>query len=88
MLARLFGKMRRVQMMAVRHVGVMTGLFVIPRGVVFRRCPVMLRRVLVMLSGLHMVLFACFRHGVTSFPGSFELRPRLRRSCEPFIARA
>jgi hypothetical protein len=52
MLARLFGMMRRVSLMALRHVRVVTGCVVIA-GVV------MLRGRLVMLSGM-LVVFGGF----------------------------
>jgi hypothetical protein len=46
MLARLFGVMRRVRVVAVRHMGVMASLLMIPRRMMLGSRPVMLRRML------------------------------------------
>jgi hypothetical protein len=62
-LARFLGVIRGVQMMAVRNVGMMPGLFVITRFVMFGRFTMMTRGLFVMLGcALVMLRAFMFRH--------------------------
>ena len=63
MLAGFFGVMLGVRVMAMRDVGMVAGLFMISGGVMFGRCAMMLRGMLVMLGGFQMMFFTFFRHG-------------------------
>ena len=67
MLASFFGVVRCVRIVAVRDLGMVTGFFVISRGVMLRRCAMMLGSVLVVLSRFHMVFFTFFRHALNLF---------------------
>jgi hypothetical protein len=58
-----FGVMHGLQMVAVRHMGMMAGPLVIAGFVVFRGGPVMPRGLFVVLCSLAMVFSAFFRHG-------------------------
>jgi hypothetical protein len=62
MLGGLFGVMLRLQVMAVSHMGVMAGLFVIVCVMVFRGGTMMLSGVFVVLSGLIVMVSARFGH--------------------------
>jgi hypothetical protein len=66
-IACLRGMMRGVVEMALRRMGMVAGLFVIARIMVFRRCTVMGRGVLVMLRSFAVVLRGFFRHVKFSF---------------------
>jgi hypothetical protein len=61
--AGLFGVMLSMSAMAMRYVGMVAGLFVVPRGVMLGGGAMVLRGVLVVLRGFQMVLFTFFRHG-------------------------
>jgi hypothetical protein len=63
MLAGFFGVMLGVRVMAMRDVGMVAGLFMIPGGVMFSRGAMMFRGMLVMLGGFQVVFFTFFRHG-------------------------
>jgi len=63
MLARLFGVILGVRVMAMRDVGMVAGLFMISGGVMFGRGAMMFRGMLVMLGGFQMMFFTFFRHG-------------------------
>jgi hypothetical protein len=58
-----FGVVRGLEMMAVRHVGVMAGFFVIAGFVVVGGRAMVLGGVLVMIGRLAMMIGAFFRHG-------------------------
>jgi len=58
----VIGVLRGVEMVRVRDVRVMRGLFVSARIVVFRRFPVMTGRVLVMLRCFAVVVAEFLRH--------------------------
>ncbi len=62
MLGGLFGVMLRLQVMAVRHMGVMAGLFVVVCVMVFRRGTMMLGGLFMVLSGLMVMVSARFGH--------------------------
>ena len=62
-LAGLFGMMGSVHRMSVCDVGVVPGLFVIARFVVFGRFPVMCGRLFMMMRGLVMVFRSLMSHG-------------------------
>lgn len=62
MLARLFGVMLGVRVMAMRYVGMVARLFMISSGVVLRRGAMVFRGVFVMLGGFQVMLFTFFRH--------------------------
>ena len=62
MLGGLFGVMLGLQVMAVRHMGVMAGLFVIVCVMVFRCGTMMLGGVLMVLGGLMVMVSARFGH--------------------------
>jgi len=63
-LAGFFGMMSGVNQMAMRHVGVMTGLLGIAGFMMFRGASVVGSGVLVMLGGFTMVFCGLLRHGV------------------------
>ena len=58
------GVMLGVQMMAIRYMRVMAGLFVIPRIVMVRRRAMVLRGVIVMFRCLAMMICALFGHSM------------------------
>jgi hypothetical protein len=62
MLARLLSVVRRVIVMPVRDMRVMTGLFMVAVGVLFGRGAMMLRGVFVMFSGFQMMIGDFFGH--------------------------
>jgi hypothetical protein len=62
-LAGLFGMMGSVHRMSVCDMGVVPGLFVIARFVVFGRFPVMCGRLFMMMRGLVMVFRSLMSHG-------------------------
>ena len=62
MLTRFLGVIRGVQMMAVRNVGMMPGLFVITRFVMFGRFTMMTRGLFMML-GRALVMLRTFMFG-------------------------
>jgi hypothetical protein len=62
-LAGLFGMMGSVHRMSLCDVGVVPGLFVIARFVVFGRFPVMCGRLFMMMRGLVMVFRSLMSHG-------------------------
>ena len=72
------GVMLRLQMMTVRHVGVMAGLLVIARFVLFRGSAMVLRRMLVMFRGLTVMFGAFLRHGNPLF---VESETQVRFDC-------
>lgn len=61
-LARLFGVMFGVDVVAVRHVCVMTGLLMVARGVMLGSRAMMLGGVFMVLCGFQMMLGAVFGH--------------------------
>lgn len=63
MLARLFGVMLGVCLMAMRNVGMVAGFFMISGGVMLGSGAMMFRGMLVMVGGFQMMFFAFFRHG-------------------------
>jgi hypothetical protein len=62
MLRGFFGMLSSVQVMPVRHMRMMGGLFMVSACVVLCRFFVMSRRVLVMLCGFSMMFCAFFTH--------------------------
>jgi hypothetical protein len=65
MLAGFFRVMLGVDLMAMRYVGMVAGLFMISGGVVLGGVAMVFRGVLVMLGGFVVVLFTFFRHGAS-----------------------
>jgi hypothetical protein len=78
-LARLFGMVLGVRVVAMRDVGMVARLFFIPGCVMLGSGPVVFRGMLVMFSSFQMVVLALFRHGV------LFLRLRISSSCESAI---
>jgi hypothetical protein len=72
--ASFFGVMRSMNMMSLRHMRLVTGLFMIPGLVVIGCRAVMLSRVLVMLGGFPMMFSALFRHVKPSLLKPWHLR--------------
>jgi len=66
MLGSFFGMMRRVHLMAVRHVGMMRRGLVIPFLMMLGGLAVMVGRMLVVVGGLGVVMRSFLRHD--SFP--------------------
>ncbi len=84
MLARLFGVMLGVCMMAMRDMGMVAGLFMISGSVMLGRGAMMFRGVLVMFGGFQVMLFTFFRHGAL-FLRLRDLGPRIAPGCESTI---
>jgi site-specific recombinase len=86
MLARFVGMMLGMCMMAMRHVGMVTGCLVVSGGVMLGCGPMVFRGVFVMLGGLQMVLFTFFRH-VALFLRLRDLGSRILSPCESAITK-
>jgi len=78
-LARLFGMVLGVRVVAMRDVGMVASFFLIPRRVMLGSGPMVFRGMLVMFRSFQMVVLALFRHGV------LFLRLRISSSCESAI---
>ena len=81
MLARLFGVVLGVGMMAMRDMSMVAGFFMISGSVMLGRCAMVFRGVLVMIGGFQMMFFAFFRHGAR-FLRWRDLGLRIPSGCE------
>jgi hypothetical protein len=65
-LARLFGVMNGMDMMALRDMRMVAGLLMVPGGMMLGSRAVVLGGVLMMLGGFGVMIRSVFRHGNTS----------------------
>ena len=84
MLARLFGVVLGVGMMAMRDMGMVAGFFMISGSVMLGGGAMVFRGMLVMLGGFQVMLFTFFRHGAL-FLRLRDLGLRIPSSCESTI---